>query len=55
MTLENFNLKVIGLFLVLSLVINVTVGIKKLSNCAVELDDGRKIDLSSLDNPNSPR
>jgi hypothetical protein len=29
--------------------------INKLSNCKVELDDGSIIDLTSLDNANSPR
>lgn len=28
---------------------------QKLSNCKVKLDDGRIIDLSSLDKPNSPK
>ena len=32
-----------------------TVGIEKLSTCKVKLDDGKIIDLTSLDNPMSPR
>ena len=31
------------------------VGIEKLSSCKVKLDDGKIIDLTSLDNPSSPR
>ena len=32
-----------------------SVGIQKLSNCKVELDNGKIIDLTSLDKPDSPR
>ncbi len=32
-----------------------TVGINKLSSCKVELDDGKIIDLTSLDDASNPR
>jgi hypothetical protein len=45
----------IDLFILLSLMINATLAVTKLSNCKAQLDDGKIIDLTSLDNANSPR
>ena len=50
-----FNVKFIGLLLVLSSVMNATLALTKLTNCKAILDDGRVVDLTSLDNPNNPR
>jgi hypothetical protein len=48
--------KVMNLLIIL-LIFTITAvkGIRKLSDCKAELDDGSVIDLSSLDNPNNPR
>lgn len=68
--LKNKKMRIFGikieylyLFFVFDLVVNgeskfnktKTLGIKKLSSCKAELDDGRLIDLTSLDRQRNPR